>query len=372
MYSFSDPSLLGSIASDRSQLRPQSRLTQLRPQSRLTPLRLQSRLTLCIAPPGLQPRGPAHRNLSHALLARALTFDTATHGTKRRDTAGDADAGEMRSSDIAGSPENAGDADATKHHRSVHFYEPDGLLLKSTEGASSEQIMGDIMDQEHDEDDAVVSDADVSSCPSGECDSVGASTEDDMERGDLTAVAARRQQNAQPKARVVGDLHEYKPPAARNSMPEVGNIAMMVGNWGQRSADGGGDTALNREAHDRQVMGSPAQIMILLEASDAVVAMLEHEPEFVFDRPQSRPPGRAAYGNVKTRDWYEHYVVIGKEQDKPILMAARKNNCTGIECHTYEPWFDGPFKKKTEGRHHQNHDMHVPYEAKRRVFGYRD
>ena len=319
-------------------------------------------------------------SIARAASERELVF--AARATQRakdmercaRDTAGDGDAGEMRSPDIAGSPEIAGDADATKQKRSVCLplnLEPaGGLLLKPIVGKSWDQFI----DPEHDEDHAEEHNFDIASCPSDQCSSVGDSTADDIAQGNFTAVAARRHENAQPKIRVVGDKHVYNTPAPRNSMPEVGNIAMMVGNWGQRSADGGGYTRLNREAHDRQVMGSPAQIMILLEASDAVKAMLEHEPEFVFDRPQSRPPGRAAYGNVKTRDWYEHYVVIGKEQDKQILMAGRKNNCTGIECHTYEPWFDGPFTTKTqrEGRHHQNHDMHVLYEAKRRVFGYRD
>ena len=136
--------------------------------------------------------------------------------------------------------------------------------------------------------------------------------------------------------------------AQRNTKTEVGNVALMVGNWGERSNRNG--VCKNREAHDRQVMGSPAQILVLFEATTAVQIMLEQEPQHVYDRPQSRRTGPAPAGNVAVRDWHEHRVIIGGCAKNPVLMAARKNNCQGMECLYCESWFDGPFRLKGKNK----------------------
>ena len=160
-------------------------------------------------------------------------------------------------------------------------------------------------------------------------------TEDDI------AVADRRFNEAQPETRTVGDLHPYRTPADRSVQPGVGNVALMIGNWGMRRENGKRSGVANREAHDRQVLGSPAMIIVLFEATNAVAAMLEQPPQHVENRPQSRQTGAAPAGTVSMRDWYGHHVIIGQDAKQPVLMPARKNNCSGIECHTYNPWIDG-------------------------------
>jgi hypothetical protein len=115
----------------------------------------------------------------------------------------------------------------------------------------------------------------------------------------------------------------------------------MIGNWGMRGEKGKRSSVANREAHHRQVLESPAMIIVLFEATHAVAALLEQPPQYVETRPQSRQTGPAPTGNVAVRDWYGHHVIIGNDPKQPVLMAARKNNCSSIECHTFAPWVDG-------------------------------
>ena len=70
---------------------------------------------------------------------------------------------------------------------------------------------------------------------SHEGDTAASSTENDIANGDLTAVAARRKEEAQPKRKVAGEVHHPKPSAYRNTKAEVGNVGLMIGNWGERS-----------------------------------------------------------------------------------------------------------------------------------------
>ena len=66
-------------------------------------------------------------------------------------------------------------------------------------------------------------------------DTTASSTDNDIANGDLTAVAARRKEKAQPKRKVVGEVHHPKPSAYKNTKAEVGNVALMISNWGERS-----------------------------------------------------------------------------------------------------------------------------------------
>ena len=97
-------------------------------------------------------------------------------------------------------------ADAPQQGRSVRFEQQEG---RSRESSSDDESRGG--------------------------DTAASSTEDDIARGELTAVAARRKERAQPENRVAGDMHPPKPPADRNTKAEVGNVALMIGNWGERS-----------------------------------------------------------------------------------------------------------------------------------------
>ena len=68
-------------------------------------------------------------------------------------------------------------------------------------------------------------------------DIAAASTEEDIEKGNWSAVSARRKERAQPLQRQQGDREEASrgQPANRNKKHEVGNIGLMVGTSGERS-----------------------------------------------------------------------------------------------------------------------------------------
>ena len=120
-------------------------------------------------------------------------------------------------SDLGDTRDLDGVADATKEKRMVHF-----------------DICPPPLPPQDDVQDAGVSDLydDESSTEGESCggDTAASSTDDDIARGCLTAVAARRKDKAQPEKRVVGDMHPYRQPADRNMMPDVGNVALMIGN----------------------------------------------------------------------------------------------------------------------------------------------
>ena len=162
-------------------------------------------------------------------------------------------------------------------------------------------------------------------------DTVASSSDDDIARGCLTAVATIRKDKAQPGDRIVGDMHPFRPPADRNIKPEVRNVGLMMGNWGERSENNQGPSAAKREAHDCQVMGCPAMIIVLFEATTAVAAMLARPPHHVqgkqtavaaMHRPLSLKTGPVFAGNVHMRDWYKHHVIIGTDVKQPRYMQV--------------------------------------------------
>ena len=143
--------------------------------------------------------------------------------------------------------------------------------------------------------DDVVDELSASDNLSYEGDTVGSLTEEELERGDMTAIEARRSARAQPSRMLAND-----PPA--------------------------------RVAICSRMTPQPAMIIVLCEATDEVAEMQMR---------QTRP---APDGNVAMRDWCEHHVFIGQDADAPILMAARKDNCLKMECHDCKPWVDGRFR----------------------------
>ena len=238
-----------------------------------------------------------------------------------------------------------------KTNQSVRFDCSQPLDEAQVAASSSTQIpecrmdKGDLSEPDGDSDDG----SDCASLGGRSGDTAGSRTDAEIERGDLSAVAARRTEMAQPKNRVVGDLHPYNEPAHRNKRKDVGNFGLFMGNWGERSEKNAA-SADCRALHDSQVMGSPGEITVLFEATNAVAAMLAREPLHVPDRPRSRHNEKAPLGNMSARDWYEHWVVIGNEPKGSILMAARKNVCENIDCVHSDSWVDGCWKVKTKNR----------------------
>jgi hypothetical protein len=203
-------------------------------------------------------------------------------------------------------------------------------------------------------------------------DTVGPESEADFEQGNVSAVAARRTTMAQPKNRVVGDLRRRNEPAERNQRFDVGNFGMFVGNWGERSGRQKKATVL----HDCQIKGSPGEIIVLLEANEAVKDLLEEEAQYVNTEaeevqqvqrvmPRSRLAGeKAPVGNVSAREWYKHLTQISKDPKGSILMAARANVCEAVECVHSDSWIDGTWRetktrkdRKNKERSHQSHGV---------------
>ena len=174
-------------------------------------------------------------------------------------------------------------------------------------------------------------------------DTAGSRTDDEVRKGDLAAVAARRTDAAQPGFRIAGDKHPWREPAERNQRFDVGNFSMFVGNWGERSSVEG---LAQKELHDANVKGSPGELVVLFEANHSVAALLESKPSYVQEPPQQRslPNQKAVPGNMWQREHYEHHVIMTQDSKNAILMAARTNVCEEIEQLHTASWCDGTWK----------------------------
>ena len=93
----------------------------------------------------------------------------------------------------------------------------------------------------------------------------------------------------------------------------------FFGNWGLRGTVGGNNAAkLRRETQDRQILKSPGQVVVLVEASKELEELLRLPAVAVGD---------SAKGGLQGRDTHEHFVVRGDEQSA-VLIAARTDNTT--------------------------------------------
>ena len=168
-----------------------------------------------------------------------------------------------------------------------------------------------------------------------------------------------------------------------NKKTQVGNIGIMLGNWGERAAH---DTPA-RQVQDKQDQGNPAHIVVLLEANEACAELLRQEAQFVEEdgwyygappllseleeddqRPQSRQTEKAKLGNVARRQWHQHHAIITDfHRGKQILMAARTNNCHGMTCLYNESWEDGLFRIKKKTRHATSTVMICKFDWKQNI-----
>ena len=174
--------------------------------------------------------------------------------------------------------------------------------------------------------------------------STGEATEDDVEAGDLSdlthsiagdsvcsdadsgaeepvvAAAARNQKRA-PKILAIGDPARHRH-SKRNAEPEVGNFGLFFGNWGTRATTASkAISKRRRDVADRQILKCPGQVGIVAEATQQLEDLLQ--------RPAV--PGITGKPGVEGRNTFEYYVVRGSEE-KAILVAARKDNTSGLEC----------------------------------------
>ena len=111
----------------------------------------------------------------------------------------------------------------------------------------------------------------------------------------------------------------------------------MAGNWGLRSAfTGKRPHSVRRYAHDRQITKSPAQVIVLAEASPEIEELLR--------RPRSH--GNEAETGLERRGSAEHWVVRGNEQKAALLIAARKDVATNLNSLEYEVNDDHAYNEK--------------------------
>ena len=80
------------------------------------------------------------------------------------------------------------------------------------------------------------------------------------------------------------------PRAVPDAFYEVGDCGVYLGNWGGRGTVQNSEYKIKRrQAHDRQIMKGPAQIIVLLEANTAVADLLRRPPV-------QGPPSTAWFG----------------------------------------------------------------------------
>ena len=90
-----------------------------------------------------------------------------------------------------------------------------------------------------------------------------------------SAVAAStRHRHRAPKELVQG-VPEPCRPSKFNSEPEVGNFGLFFGNWGTRGTNAGKPAQKKRrDNQDKQILKSPAQVVIIAEASAELEELL--------------------------------------------------------------------------------------------------
>ena len=98
-----------------------------------------------------------------------------------------------------------------------------------------------------------------------------------------------------------------------------------------------------RDAQDRQILKSPAQVVILCEANETVEEMLKQPPVSGDDdqHPQSRLERRATHG---------HWVVRGNEQGSAVLVAARTDTCDYLHVLEHEVHEDHPYRENGKNK----------------------
>ena len=173
------------------------------------------------------------------------------------------------------------------------------------------------------------SDADDTSIPGDTASEAGEDAED-------TAVAETlRQQRRAPMT--PNHTNQERPPSSTNNKEkEVGNFGLYFGNWGERGFVEKGEVArIRRQKHDRQILKSLGQVVILAEAGLAIEDMLKQPPV----------EGHSGSGSLEARSTKEHFVVRGNEKSA-LLIASRTDVTSSLVCLKSEVHEDHPYKEK--------------------------
>ena len=190
-------------------------------------------------------------------------------------------------------------------------------------------------------------------------DTVASSSAADIDE-DPIATAARRQERVAPTPQMHGDPTRSRGASSRwNKEPEVGNFGLHFGNWGCRGRQTDAVSKRRQKTHDDQIMKSPAQVIVLCEATEYVADMLR-EPAVA---------GVEGSQGLEGRNTFECFVVKGKEQaDTSVLIAARKDNCDCLEYLDYEVFNDHNYikdGKNTQTRAIEDADVQGGFQTER-------
>ena len=196
-------------------------------------------------------------------------------------------------------------------------------------------------------------DSGAESSVGGDKSNVGGDTPTDSSAGegeDKTAVADRRAAQVAPREPAHGNPRQS---ALKNACHEVGNIGVFFGNWGTRGTVGGPGAQRERiRAMDLQILRSPAHVVILCEANQAVEDLLKYGPQqstavaasssslptftafSMSSQPQSSQP-QSRRQEVEQRPTHEHFVVRGNERDTAVLVAVKTDNSNCLVLQEY-------------------------------------
>ena len=171
-----------------------------------------------------------------------------------------------------------------------------------------------------------------------------------------TAAAARRQKRAAPKEQALGGSIQREH-GIINSEPEVGNIGIYLGNWGQRGVVKEGQQAVRRRTMDKQLVKNPGHLVLLLESTPAQEQLLK----------MTAVAGEDDAEGLNARPTHEHWVIRGNEKDSAILAAARKDTAVGLECLLYDPHEDHSYRERGKDKMARSRSMVVQYKSKQMV-----
>ena len=167
------------------------------------------------------------------------------------------------------------------------------------------------------------------------CHSIAGDTVDSEAEGTPEQVASLHDQRLAPREPMQG-IRSRGRSCKYNSEPEVGNFGLFFGNWGMRGTNSSQEVRRARQIrHDRQIKKSPAHILVLVEASAAVEDLLRRPPE------QGNPNAQG----LDRRSSHEYFVQRGNEESA-VLIAARMDNTTYLECLLHEINADHEYTQK--------------------------
>ncbi len=157
------------------------------------------------------------------------------------------------------------------------------------------------------------------------------------EDSDTTAVASKHQARVFPKAPAHGAIPVTRGKSAgRNAEPEVGNFGLYFGNWGNRATLAEKQhQRRRRDAQDRQVLKSPAQVVILCEANEVVEESLK-QPSVSAPAEtavaETSDDGTHPQSRLERRATHEHWVVRGNEKGSAVLVASGLTTAVSWSC----------------------------------------